>query len=76
MGVPVPLYSVPEARLPGIGGSTAVTEAPGGRPWAETQQPPPPPGKTCAKLAAWGAEFWRGGDRWGEAGTNGELVKT
>uniref|UniRef100_G1P8H3 Protein transport protein sec16 n=1 Tax=Myotis lucifugus TaxID=59463 RepID=G1P8H3_MYOLU len=42
-GVPVPLYSVPEARLPGIGGSTAVTEAPGGRPWAETQQPPPPP---------------------------------
>ncbi|KAK1329249.1 hypothetical protein QTO34_011429 [Cnephaeus nilssonii] len=44
-GVPVPLYSVPETRLPGIGGSTAVAEAPGGRPWAETQQPRPPPGE-------------------------------
>lgn len=44
-GVPVPLYSVPETRVPGIGGSTAVAEAPGGRHWAGTQQPRPPPGE-------------------------------
>ncbi|ELK37157.1 Protein transport protein Sec16B [Myotis davidii] len=42
-----PPHTAPVAAViltrPGIGGSTAVTEAPGGRPWAETQQPPPPP---------------------------------
>lgn len=46
MGVPVPLYSVPQTHLPGTGGSLAVTEAPAGRAWEETQQLPPPPGKT------------------------------
>lgn len=62
-GVPVPLYSVPETRLPGTGGSMAVTEAPGGRTWEETQQTHLPPGKTCAGLATWGSEIWRGGGR-------------
>ncbi|XP_001498372.3 protein transport protein Sec16B isoform X1 [Equus caballus] len=38
MAVPVPLYSVLETRLPGPGGSEAVTGAPGRRAWEETQQ--------------------------------------
>ncbi|XP_007448604.1 PREDICTED: LOW QUALITY PROTEIN: protein transport protein Sec16B [Lipotes vexillifer] len=42
-GVPVPLYSVPEAHLPGTGGSVAVTGTPGGRAWEEAQQMHPPP---------------------------------
>lgn len=70
IGVPVPLYSVPEARLPGIGGNMAVTEAPGGRPWAETQQPHPPPGKTCSGSLGCGvlegrSQMGRGRDQWG-----------
>ncbi|ELK16235.1 Protein transport protein Sec16B [Pteropus alecto] len=44
MGVPVPLYSVPETHLPGTGGGIAVTEAPGGMAWEGTQQTHPPPG--------------------------------
>ncbi|XP_026942030.1 protein transport protein Sec16B isoform X1 [Sagmatias obliquidens] len=44
-GVPVPLYSVPEAHLPGTGGSVAVTGTPGGRAWEEAQQMHPPPGE-------------------------------
>lgn len=48
-GVPVPLYSVPETHLPGIGGGMAVTEAPGGRAWEEAQRTHPAPGKTCAR---------------------------
>lgn len=53
-GVPVPLYSVPEAHLPGTGGSVAVTGTPGGRAWEEAQQMHPPPGKTCQR----GSEPW------------------
>lgn len=45
MGVPVPLYSVPETHLPGTGGGIAVTEAPGGMAWEGTQQTHPPPGE-------------------------------
>lgn len=45
MGVPVPLYSVPETRLPGTGGGIAVTEVPGGMAWEGTQQTHPPPGE-------------------------------
>ncbi|XP_066117314.1 protein transport protein Sec16B isoform X1 [Saccopteryx bilineata] len=44
-GVPVPLYSVPETHLPGIGGSVALAEAPGGWAWGQAQQTPPPPGE-------------------------------
>ncbi|XP_004425062.1 PREDICTED: protein transport protein Sec16B [Ceratotherium simum simum] len=43
IGVPVPLYSVPETCLPGPGGNEAVTGAPGGRAWEETQQIHLPP---------------------------------
>uniref|UniRef100_A0ABI7WM71 Protein transport protein sec16 n=1 Tax=Felis catus TaxID=9685 RepID=A0ABI7WM71_FELCA len=43
MGVPVPLYSVPEVCLPGTGGCMAVTGPPGGEAWEETQQIYPPP---------------------------------
>ncbi|XP_015996723.2 protein transport protein Sec16B isoform X3 [Rousettus aegyptiacus] len=45
MAVPVPLYSVPETRLPGTGGGTAVTEAPGGVAGEGTQRTHPPPGE-------------------------------
>ncbi|XP_057585523.1 protein transport protein Sec16B isoform X2 [Hippopotamus amphibius kiboko] len=47
MGVPVPLYSVPETHLPGTSGGVAVPEAPGGRAWEEAQQIRinPPPGE-------------------------------
>ncbi|KAK2497238.1 hypothetical protein MC885_012856 [Smutsia gigantea] len=45
MGVPVPLYSVPESHLPGIGGGLPVSGAPGGRAWEETRQTCPPPGE-------------------------------
>ncbi|KAM7054103.1 protein transport protein Sec16B isoform 7-T12 [Molossus nigricans] len=37
-GVLVPLYAVPETHLPGIRGSVAAAEAPGGRTWEETQR--------------------------------------
>lgn len=52
MAVPVPLYSVPETRLPGTGGGTAVTEAPGGVAGEGTQRTHPPPGKSCTRLEA------------------------
>ncbi|XP_019501955.1 PREDICTED: protein transport protein Sec16B isoform X2 [Hipposideros armiger] len=50
-GVSVPLYSVPQMHLPGTGGSMAVTEAPAGRAWEETQQMPPlpPPENTVSQ---------------------------
>lgn len=68
--VPVPLYAVPETHLPGTRGSVAVTEAPGGRTWEETQQTYLPPGKACAGLAA-GARRSGGRSAWGVAGTSG-----
>uniref|UniRef100_A0A8B9WRI5 Protein transport protein sec16 n=1 Tax=Bos mutus grunniens TaxID=30521 RepID=A0A8B9WRI5_BOSMU len=43
MGVPVPLYSVPETHLLGTSGSVAVTGAPGGTAWEEAQQIHLPP---------------------------------
>uniref|UniRef100_A0A673UVN1 Protein transport protein sec16 n=1 Tax=Suricata suricatta TaxID=37032 RepID=A0A673UVN1_SURSU len=46
MGVPVPLYSVPEVYLPGTGGCMAVTGTPGGGAGEETQQMHPPPAET------------------------------
>lgn len=71
-GVPVPLYSVPETHLPGIGGGLAVTEAPGGRAWEEAQQTQPHPGEACAGLAGWAEQGWREG---AEAEAREELGK-
>lgn len=76
MGVPVPLYSVPEVCLPGTGGCMAVTGPPGGEAWEETQQIYPPPGKTCwpgwkpGVRSVEGEEADDGsgrGQRWGES---------
>lgn len=68
MGVPVPLYSVPETRLPGTGGGIAVTEVPGGMAWEGTQQTHLPPGKSCRRLEARSVHLWWGTDE-GGAGT-------
>ncbi|XP_015347249.1 protein transport protein Sec16B isoform X1 [Marmota marmota marmota] len=53
MEAPVPLYSVPETRLPepssdSGGDSVAVTGAPGGRAWEEALQIHPPSGESAA----------------------------
>uniref|UniRef100_A0A8D2GXD8 Protein transport protein sec16 n=1 Tax=Urocitellus parryii TaxID=9999 RepID=A0A8D2GXD8_UROPR len=53
MEAPVPLYSVPEPRLPGPssdsgGDSVAVTGAPGGRVWEEALPTHPPSGESAA----------------------------
>ncbi|XP_048213792.1 protein transport protein Sec16B [Perognathus longimembris pacificus] len=51
LGTPVPLYAVPETPFSGIspgGGSMAVTGAPAGRAWEETQKIHPTPGDITA----------------------------
>lgn len=73
MGVPVPLYSVPETHLLGTSGSMAVTGAPGGTAWEEAQQIHLPPGKSCQE----GSEPWVGrcGGEQAEEGGAGASVR-
>ena len=71
MGVPVPLYSVPETHLLGTSGSVAVTGAPGGTAWEEAQQIHLPPGKSCQR--ALGGQVWRGASRGGRCGGQCEV---